>query len=119
MIRRSEEIGERRVMNARGGDGEVVFHDWLLADDARGHGRLFSKIVIPEGASIGYHEHKSEFETFYVISGEATINDNGTEVVLREGDMHTCTDGSGHGVRNNGTGDLVLIALILNTLNVD
>ncbi len=116
MIRRSDEIGERRVKNARGGDGEVIFHDWLLADDAKGHGRLFSKLVIPSGASIGYHEHSSEFETFYIISGEATVDDNGTEVVLKPGDMHTCKDGDGHGVRNNGTEDLVLIALILNTL---
>ena len=84
---------------------------WLMM-----HGRLFSKLVIPAGASIGYHEHSSEFETFYVISGEATVDDNGTQVVLKPGDMHTCKDGDGHGVRNNGTEDLVMIALILNTL---
>ena len=60
MIRKSEEIRERRVQNAQGGDNEVIFYDWLLPEEAKGHGRVFSKLVIPPGASIGYHEHKGE-----------------------------------------------------------
>ena len=116
MVRRSEEIKERRVQNARGGDNEVIFFDWLKPEEAKGHGRVFSKVVIPPGASIGYHEHSGEFEVFYVISGEATVNDNGNEVVLKPGDMTLCADGSGHGTRNNGTEDLVMMAMILNTL---
>ena len=114
MVRRKEEITVRRKENARGGEKEVFFHDWLLPEEAAGHGRVFSKIVIPSGASIGYHEHSGEFETFYVISGEATVNDNGTEVVLNPGDMHLCPSGSSHSVKNNGKEDLIMIALILN-----
>lgn len=119
MIRRSSEIGERRVQNAQGGEREVIFYDWLLPEEAKGHGRVFSKLIIPPGASIGYHGHKGEFEAFYVLSGEATVNDNGTDVVLRAGDMNLCRDGCGHGTRNNGTEDLVLMALIMNTLGED
>ena len=116
MIRRSDEIKERRVQNARGGDNEVVFYDWMSPEDAKGHGRLFSKLVIPPGASIGYHEHSGEFEAFYVIAGEATIDDNGKEEVLKAGDMAICKDGEGHSCRNNGSVDLVMIAMIMNTL---
>lgn len=116
MIKRSEEIKPRRVENAKGGDGEVCFFDWLSPDEAKGHGRCFSKLVIPPGASIGYHEHSGEFEAFYVISGEATLDDNGEEEVLKAGDVNICKDGCGHGTRNNGSEDLVMIALILNTL---
>ena len=75
---------------------------------------MFSKVVIPQGASIGYHEHSKEFETFYVLSGEAVINDNGTEVVLKAGDMHICADGNSHSVKNNKEEDLVMIVFILN-----
>ena len=116
MIRRSDDIKERRVQNARGGDNEVIFYDWMKPEDAKGHGRLFSKLVIPPGASIGYHEHSGDFEAFYVISGEATIDDNGKTEVLKAGDMAICKDGEGHGTRNNGSEDLVLIAMIMNTL---
>ncbi len=116
MVRGSEEIKERRVQNAQGGDNEVIFYDWLLPDEAKGHGRVFSKVVIPPGASIGYHEHSGEFEAYYVLSGEATVDDNGKEVILKPGDMNLCKDGCGHSTKNNGTEDLVLMALIMNTL---
>ena len=116
MIRRKEDIKVRNVKNAQGGDGEVRFYDWLLPEEALGHGRVFSKLVIPPHASIGYHEHEGEFEAYLVLSGEATVNDNGEEIILHEGDMHLCKDGSGHGTRNNSEQDLVLMALIMNTL---
>ena len=77
---------------------------------------MFSKLVIPPGCSIGYHEHEGEFEAFYVLSGEATVNDNGEEVLLREGDMHLCKNGCGHGTMNKSDEDLVLLALIMNEL---
>ena len=116
MIRRANEVRDRIVENAQGGENRVTFYDWLLPEEAKGHGRVFSKLVIPPGASIGYHEHEGEFEAYYVLSGEATVNDNGSEQILRAGDMHLCPDGSGHGTVNKGTEDLVLLALIMNTL---
>ncbi len=117
MFRRKEDIKVRNVKNAQGGDGEVTFYDWLLPEEAKGHGRVFSKLVIPPGASIGYHAHEGEFEAYLVVSGEATVDDNGSQVVLHEGDMHMCVDGEGHGTRNNSDKDLVLWALIMNTLD--
>ena len=77
---------------------------------------LFQIIIVPPGASIGYHEHHGEFEAYYVLSGEATISDNGEEKVLRAGDMNLCLDGSGHGTENRGSEDLVIIALIMKPL---
>jgi quercetin dioxygenase-like cupin family protein len=116
MIRRQNDIRVRNVENAQGGDGTVTFYDWLLPEEAAGHGRTFSRLVIPPGASIGYHEHSGEFEAYIVISGEATVDDNGTEVILHEGDVNICKDGQGHGTKNNSDEDLVLMALIMNTL---
>lgn len=116
MIRRSDDINVRNVKNAQGGKGKVTFHDWLLPEEAVGHGRVFSTLLIPPGASIGYHEHSGEFEAYLVLSGEATVNDNGEETVLHEGDMHMCKDGDGHGRENRSDKDLVLMALIMNTL---
>ena len=116
MYRPAKEVRIRKVQNAQGGDGEVTFYDWLLPDEAPGHGRLFSKLVIPPGASIGYHEHQGEFEAFYVLEGEGMVSDNGTPVSLHPGDMHLCPDGSAHGTINTSSDrDLVLLALILNS----
>lgn len=114
MIRRKEDVRIRKVSNAMGGEGDVYFHDWLLPEEAYDHGRVFSKLVIPPGCSIAPHQHQEEFEAFYVLDGTATVTD-GTEVTqLHEGDMNLCKDGDIHGVKNNGSSDLVLMALIMN-----
>lgn len=115
MVRRKEEIRIRSVSNAQGGEGEVTFYDWLLPEEAAGHGRVFSKLVIPPGSSIGYHSHDGEFEAFYVLSGEAVVNDNGKDIILHEGDMHLCANGAGHGTKNESEKDLALMALIMNS----
>ena len=115
MIRRSEDITPRVVKNAQGGNDEVTFYDWFQGAEAASHGRMFSKLVIPPGASIGYHDHAGEFEAYYVMSGEATVDDNGEEVLLRSGDMHLCQDGCGHSTTNNGTDNLVLMVMIMNS----
>mgnify|MGYP000525174637 CR=1 FL=1 len=75
MIRRKNDVRVRPVENAQGGEGTVTFYDWLLPEEAAGHGRVFSKLVIPPGASIGYHEHEGEFEAYTVLSGEATVDE--------------------------------------------
>lgn len=117
MVRRKEEVRVRTIQGAQGGKGEVTFHDWLLPEEAKGHGRVFSKLVIPPGASIGYHEHQGEFEAFYVLEGVATVQDGDQTVELHPGDMTLCPDGSGHGTENRGKQDLVLIALIMDQLD--
>ena len=117
MVRRKEEIRVRNVKNAQGGEGEVFFYDWLLPEEAAGHGRVFSKLVIPPASSIGYHTHEGEFEAFLVLEGEAAVDDNGHEVILHPGDMNLCRNGDGHGTKNNSDKDLVLLALIMKDLS--
>ena len=116
MIRRKEGIRIREVKNAMNGKGTVCFHDWLLPEEAAGHGRVFSKLVIPPGCSVGYHQHNNEFEAFYVLEGQATVTDGEETFVLNEGDMNLCRNGDFHGVENCTEKDLVLMALIMNQL---
>ncbi len=118
MIRRSEEIPVRDSVNARGGNGTVHFYDFMKPEDAEGHGRLFSKLILPPGASIGEHQHEGEFEAFYVVDGNPTVTDNGDVVDLKPGDMHLCPNGSFHSVANKTDKDVTMIALILNDLTV-
>ncbi len=113
MIKRKENITVRPVKEAQGGKGEIYFHDWLTKDEAYGLGRVFSKLVIPPGCSIGVHQHVGEFEAFYVLEGEATVTDGAETVLLNPGDMNLCREGQFHGVENCGSRDLVLLALIL------
>lgn len=116
MIRKQSEVRVRTVNRAQQGKGAVDFHDWLLPEEARGHGRVFSKVVIPPGCSIGYHQHQGEFEAYYILSGEALVRDGEEAVRLYPGDMNLCPDGCWHGIENAGQTDLELIALIMNQL---
>lgn len=116
MIRDEKDVRIRKVSNAQGGKGDVFFHDWLLPEEAKGHGRVFSKLVIPPGASIAPHRHSGEFEAVYVLDGIATFTDGEEVREVCAGGMNYCKDGDIHGVENRTDKDLVMIALIMNSL---
>ena len=86
----------------------------MTKEESYNAGRVFARLVLPPGASIGVHEHHDEFETVYVLEGQATVTDNGEIVTLNPGDMHQCKEGSAHGMENCTDKDLVVIALIVN-----
>ncbi len=96
----------------RGGEGSVTIHALekaLLPDTAR----LFARLVIAPGCSIGEHQHTGETELFYFVSGRGVVTDDGVEVAVSAGDTMTTPDGHSHGVVNTGDEDLVLVAVIV------
>lgn len=102
--------------NVRGGNGSVCFEHILEVDEMNGKNALYAKVTLKEGCSVGYHIHQGNGEDYYVISGQATINDNNErEVVLNPGEHLFCPDGRGHSITNNQKEDLVFMALIVNS----
>ena len=98
----------------RGGKGEVEMH--LIAegvDELYGKGRLFNRMVVAPGNSIGEHKHEGDNEIFYFLSGTGEYNDNGTIVEVGPGDTTVCNDGELHALVNTGDVPLEFIALIL------
>ena len=98
----------------RGGEGALAFHDFLLAEESFGTGKLFSRTVLPAGSSIGEHRHEGEFEVYYVLAGTVDVLDNGAWVALERGDMHLCASGESHALRNTGKSGAEVLMLILN-----
>lgn len=113
MIKRAEQQTIRERENVRGGTGTLCFHEFLSAEESYGAGKLFSRTVVPAGASIGEHRHEGEFEVYHILRGTAEVNDNGKTVTLGAGDTHLCASGDTHALRNAGTDDLEVIMLIL------
>jgi mannose-6-phosphate isomerase-like protein (cupin superfamily) len=115
MIRQAAELTREKLVALRGGKGELEMTHILQrnSDEFGGKGRLFAKMVLPPGASIGTNKHVGEGETFFVLSGEATVDDDGVKSVLKPGDMMLTGDGQEHCIENTGDVDLELIALIL------
>ena len=97
----------------RGGDGTVkIEHLWDEENELRGLNRLFGRLTLAPGTSIGFHRHDGEAEVFVVIAGEGEIDDNGEKKPVTVGDTILTGFGAGHGVRCTGGADLVLLAVI-------
>ena len=87
MIRRQSEFQKDERTAMRGGSGTVKLEPiWKKGDGLRSNVRMYSKIVLEPGTSIGYHVHENEEEIFFVVSGRAEADDNGTKVILETGD---------------------------------
>lgn len=113
MIKKEKGLNVDRVTNMRGGKGTPEITRFLEGSEFHGKGRLFGKIVIKPGDSIGFHQHVGECETFYILSGEGLYNDNGNEYKVAKGDILYTDNNESHSIENIGDGDLELIALIM------
>jgi mannose-6-phosphate isomerase-like protein (cupin superfamily) len=99
--------------NMFGGKGYVTLKMLLNEKQMNGKIRVFAESTIKPGHSLGYHVHHNDSETFYILSGVGEFNDNGTVRTVRAGDVTFTPDGCGHGMENNGTEDLVMMALVI------
>ena len=97
----------------RGGDGTVIIRDFATKEELLGSARLFGAITLEPGCGIGVHGHNGESELFFLQSGKAIYNDNGTEHEVSAGDVTVCRDGECHGIRNPYDETAVLVALIV------
>ena len=78
-------------------------------------GRLFAKITLNPGCSIGYHIHEKDAELFYIMKGTAEYNDNNVIRIVKAGDVTICPTGQGHGIANKTDEVVELVAVIVYT----
>ena len=114
MIRKKEECKIEYREHMREGDGTVEITNFInSSEELNDKGRMFSRMTLKPGTSIGYHVHENDSELFYILCGTAEYNDNGRTVVLNPGDVALCPAGTGHGIANRGDVVLEIVALIL------
>ena len=109
------EINTVTAKNKAGGKNEIYITHLLGAEELAGQCKMFARVVIPPGASIGEHYHYGDTETYHILSGVGTYSDNGDVFEVNVGDTTFCPDGSMHGIENKGTEDLIFTALIINS----
>lgn len=113
MIKQAQERPVTVNERMRGGNGSVIIEHIADKDALYGKGRLYARIVLQPGCSIGYHTHENETEIFYILKGAAVYDDNGAKSVLSPGDVTHTPGGSGHSIANEGDENVELIALIV------
>ncbi len=113
MIKRNNEYRVDCRHEMRGGNGEVrIEHLWDCANELNANNRLFARLTLNPGCSIGFHRHENEEEVFVIISGCAEADDDGKTVILGTGDTILTGGGAGHSIKCHGDQPLVMLAVI-------
>jgi mannose-6-phosphate isomerase-like protein (cupin superfamily) len=112
MVIHRNEMKREQKEKMRDGEGTVTFTHFLDGTTEQ-HVRMLAELTLPPGASIGNHRHDSETEYFLILSGTGTVNDNGTEVLVKPGDAVITGNGAAHCIKNTGTVPLVFHAIIV------
>ena len=114
MIRKAEECQVEYRERMRDGEGTVQLTNFIVSPaELNDKGRLFSRITLKPGCSIGFHIHDKDAELFYILKGTAEYNDNGTLTTVRAGDVTICPAGQGHGIANQTEEVVELVAVIV------
>lgn len=113
MVKSFNDFNTELRENMRGGDGTVIVSSFVTPEELNNKGRLFGKIVLKPGCGIGYHVHETDSELFYIIKGTAVYDDGGVKTSVTAGDVTLTPAGTGHSIKNEGTEDVELIALIV------
>lgn len=113
-IRRLEEqnVSERQAV--QNGPGFMIGRSLIEGDtDMWNKGRLLSLNTLKKDCGVGYHVHQGDGEIYYIISGEAEYDDNGTITTVKAGDVTFTGPGEGHAITNRGDEDVQFLAIIL------
>lgn len=114
MIRRNGTFTVQVRENMRGGKGRVQVEEfWAPQKELRAKTRLFSRLTLAPGCSIGFHEHVNEEEVYVVLRGRGMIDEGGVRSEVGPGDTILTGSGAGHAVETVGTEPLELLAVIV------
>lgn len=64
------------------------------------------------GQEHGLHAHSGMDKVYHVIEGQGLFLLDGTEIPMRGGILLVAPDGVPHGIRNTGTGQLLVLAIL-------
>lgn len=113
MIRRKEEMEIAQREHVKEGKGTIISQTILRPEQMLGKAYLCSLNTLPPNTSIGKHLHLPDAEIYYIIEGEAVVDDNGEEKVLKAGDVMFTANGETHSIANQSNENLVFMAIIL------
>ncbi|ANW99037.1 cupin [Thermoclostridium stercorarium subsp. thermolacticum DSM 2910] len=113
MVKRASEMKTELREQMRSGKGSVELIHILNREEMKGKVRLFARIVLNPGCSIGLHEHVDEEEAYYILKGKGIVTDNGQTTEVQAGDVILTGDGGTHSIENNGDEPLEFIAVVM------
>ncbi len=113
MVKTRNEMEREVRERMRDGAGSIEILHVFKKEELGGRARLFARLILKPGCSIGWHVHEGEEEIFYIISGAARVDDNGVKKDVGPGDAVLTGGGAGHSIENTGRETVELLAVIL------
>jgi mannose-6-phosphate isomerase-like protein (cupin superfamily) len=113
MFKKSTEMATEVRERMRDGNGSTEILHIIKKEETKGKIRLFAKVRLKKGCSIGLHAHEGEDEVFYILSGKGRANDSGKDYEVGPGDAIVTGNGASHSIANTGDEPLDFIAVIL------
>ncbi len=112
MIKRGSEFRIQKI-SAADDIGNFTFSHIFEENDRPPNINLMGVLTIQPGEVCGFHRHHFESDTYYIVSGEGEYTDNhGVTSMVYPGDAACAYPGEGHALRNAGSTDLVVVAVI-------
>ncbi len=99
--------------NVRGGSGRLENRHIIEPDAMFGSATLFTEFFFDPGDSIGVHAHDSDAEVYYMLEGQLTLIEDGTETLLEAGDASYAHSGTSHAIENRSDKPAKMLAVIL------
>jgi len=113
MVKKKSKQAVEIRSNMRGGPGDVHIRHHFRKEEINAPSRLCAELTLAPGAGIGEHEHVDEDEIYVIQRGKGMVADNGKEVEVEAGDAVLTGKGASHSIRNTGSEDLVVTAVIM------
>jgi len=95
----------------RDGYGKAKIFAALSADE-QGPITVASRLELEPGATIGFHSHDCDEETYAIVSGKGIYEFDGGECPALPGDIFVTQLGMSHGLRNDGNTPLIFFAVV-------
>ena len=97
----------------RGGEGAVTIRHYFKPEELKAGTRLCAELILPPGSDIGAHDHVDEDEVYIIQKGRGLMTDGGKEFEVSAGDAILTGQGASHSIKNTGTEDLIVTAVII------
>jgi len=112
MIRRKDKL-TKVVGPIEGGKGNITRELLIEGNELKNQAKVFAKLSVPVGGSVGLHEHNKDYEVYYILSGKGEVLDGDKIVEVNEGDVVYAIN-TKHYIENIGDEELVFLAVIIN-----
>ncbi|MBN1291843.1 MAG: cupin domain-containing protein [Candidatus Latescibacteria bacterium] len=95
--------------NSHDGKGTILFRRLWNPDSFDSKFYVFSHAIILSGSSIGYHQHNTREEIYYVLEGSGRYTVNDSTFTVGKGDALPCRIHDVHGIYNDSVNDLEIL----------